>query len=116
MEKKITKAQMFTAIRAKVIDNEEMVSFLDHEIELLAKKSASKKPTKTQEENEGIKDTIVSVLADFDEGATVSEIIKADNSLGGFSNQKISSLVNQLVKDGKVKKEIDKNKSLFSLV
>ena len=116
MEKKITKAQMFTAIREVVIDNKEMVDFIDHELELLAKKSASKKPTKTQEANEGIKDTILTVLGTFENGATVSEIIKADTALAGFSNQKISALVNKLVADGKVKKEIDKNKSLFFLV
>jgi hypothetical protein len=92
-----------------------MVKFLDHEIELLAKKSANKKPTKAQEENLVLKDKIVEVLGGFENGATVSDIISADDTFAGMSNQKISALVNQLAKDGVVVKTSDKKKSIFSV-
>ena len=48
----MTKREMFVAIRNAVLDNEEMVAFIDHEIDLLERKSTSpKKPTETQKEN-----------------------------------------------------------------
>ena len=117
MEKKITKAQMFAMIKAvpEVTNNEEMVAFIDHELELLAKKSSSKKPTKAQEENEVIKTKIVEVLGDFENGATASEVLGADSAFTGMSNQKISALLKQLVEAGTVVKTIDKKKSIFSV-
>ena len=115
MEKKITKAQMFTMIKEVVADNADMVAFIDHELELLAKKSASKKPTKTQEQNEELKSKIVDVLGTFENGATASEVLAADVAFSGMSNQKISALLKQLVDAGVVVKTIDKKKSIFSV-
>ena len=115
MANKITKAQMFTMIREVVADNADMVAFIDHELELLAKKSASKKPTKTQLENEVLKDKIVEVLGEFENGATATEVLKADVAFDGMSNQKISALLNQLVKAEVLTKTVDKGKSLFAV-
>ena len=117
MEKKITKAQMFAMIKEVegVAQNEDMVAFIDHELELLAKKSASKKPTKKNEENEVLKSKIVEVLGTFENGATVSEVLNADSAFEGMSNQKISALMRQLVLDGVVAKATDKKKSIFSV-
>ena len=113
MEKKITKKEMFTMIREVVVDNEDMVKFIDHEIELLDKKSASKKPTATQIANEGLKDVILTVLTT--EGMTASEVLNASDKFAGLSNQKISTLLNQLAKDGKIVKDTDSKKSIFKL-
>jgi hypothetical protein len=115
MEKKITKVDRFNQLKAitEVAENADLVAFIDHEIELLQKKSASKKPTKTQEANEGIKTVILEVLND--EGMTASEVLSASTEFEGMSNQKISALLNQLVKDEKVVKFLDKKKSLFKL-
>ena len=110
MEKKITKKEMFTKIREVVVDNANMVDFIDHEIELLDKKSASK-PTKTQEANEGLKTVILSVLTA--EGMTASEILASSDEFAGLSNQKISALLNALAKDGKIVKDTDNKKSIF---
>lgn len=117
MEKKITKVQMFAMIKEvpAVAENNEMVEFIDHELELLAKKSASKKPSKKNEENELLKDKIVEVLGTFENGATVSEILATGGDFTGMSNQKISALVRQLVLDGTVVKTTDKKKSIFSV-
>ena len=46
MTKKMTKVEMFSAIREVVSENAEMVAFIDHEIELISKKAASKKEVK----------------------------------------------------------------------
>lgn len=115
MEKKMTKREMFTAIREVVIDNEDMVKFIDHELELLNKKSSSKKMTKTQEENVVLKDKIVEVLGGFENGATASEVLGASEDFTGFSNQKISALLKQLVDEKRVVKTSDKKKSIFSV-
>ena len=60
---KVTKRMRFEQIKSLVSDNEELVAFIDHEIELLDKKnSRTGKPTKTQVENETIKNTIFNTL------------------------------------------------------
>ena len=117
MEKKITKVDRFNQLMAldEVKANTDLVAFCEHEIELLQKKSASKKPSKKNEENEVLKTKIVEVLGTFENGATVTEIINADDTFNGMSNQKISSLVRQLVLDGTVTKGTDKKKSVFSV-
>ena len=113
MEKKITKREMFTSIREVVADNADMVAFIDHEIELLDKKSSSKKQTATQVANDGLKATILTVLTD--EGKTASEVLTSSTEFSGLSNQKISALLKQLVEEGKVVKETDSKKSVFRL-
>ena len=112
---KMTKAEMFNVIKGvvEVYGNQDMVDFIDHELDLLAKKSANKKPTKTQEENEGIKVEILSVLDKV--GMTVTEIQSKSAVLGNLSNQRVSALLRQLIAEDKVVKTVDKKKSYFSL-
>lgn len=116
MTKKMTKREMYEQIKANYALTEAEIAFIDHELELLAKKNAStgeRKPTATQKANEGIKETIVGVLADNGEQMTVTEIAKAID--GDYTNQKISALVRQLIADGRVEKVVDKRKSFFKL-
>ena len=80
------------------------------------KKSENRKPTATQKENANIKDTIVKVLEDAEDGLTVSEIIKADEALNGFSLPKVTALVTQLVKEGKIERYTEKKKAFFRTV
>ena len=75
------------------------------------KKSASKKATKTQEANVGIKDEIVEFLADG-KSYTATEIMKG---IGLESIQKVSALLKQLKDEGKIVKTMDKKKALFSV-
>lgn len=117
MTKKVTKREMFNAIKAvaEVAANEEMVAFIDHELELLDKKSSSKsgKPTATQVANEALKVEILTGLSET-EGKTVSELIKSVEALSGLSNQKVSAVLRLMEKnDGTVRKETDKKKTLF---
>ncbi len=114
MEKKITKREMFAQIREIVADNADMVAFIDHEIDLLSKKSGSKKPTANQVANEGLKDVILEVLKDS-EGMTATAVLGASDEFAGLSNQKITALLRQLVLDGSVTKITDSKKTLFKL-
>lgn len=115
MANKITKKEMFTMIKAQVKDNEEMVAFIDHEIDLIEKKASNKKSTKTQEANVGIKSTILEVLKS-DKAMTITEMQNNSAELSELSNQKVSALVRQLITSGEVIKTPDKKSSRFSLV
>ena len=121
MANKVTKKEMFNAIKATLKGEEtsftpdEMIAAIDHELALLAKKSnGSRKPTATQVANEGIKDAIKAVLADG-KARTVSEIIADGDFAEGTTTQKISALCTLLIKAGEVTKAVDKKKSYFSL-
>ena len=115
--KKITKATRFNQLLSidAVKSNPDLVAFIEHELELLAKKNASdKKPTATQIANNGIKETILDTLAD-NKVMTITEMQKANADLADLSNQKISALVRQLIAEGLGKKEEIKRKAYFSL-
>ena len=47
---------------------------------------------------------------------TVTELIKGIETIADYSNQKISALLSQLVKDGKVVRTVEKGKTYFALV
>ena len=117
MANKITKREVI-----KMMMNEEVVkanptyvAYLENELALLDKKAQNKKATKTQEQNVGIKATILKVLATIGSG-TVTDIQNGNEELSTLSNQKVSALVRQLVESGDVVKTTDKKKSIFSLV
>ena len=111
-----TKREMYTAIRKAVADNEEMVAFIDHEIELLNRKSASpKKPTKTQVENEGYKADIVAYLTSADAPKTIKEMQANITSLAGLTNQRITHMLTDLVKSEVVRKDYVKKVPYFSI-
>lgn len=118
-EKKITKREKFEMLMtiAEVQANPILSEFIERELELLAKKnSAEKKPTEKQTENAGIKDIIVEVLTDEENGMTISAMQKKCAELAEYSNQKISALVRQMILDGIVEKTEEKGKAYFRLV
>lgn len=115
MEKKITKKERFMELKEIVSERTDLVEFLDHEIELLNKKANTKTPSKTQIENESIKDVIVKTLINLAKPVTITEIQENDSTLATLSNQKISALLSQLVKDNKVVRTVDKKKAYFTI-
>lgn len=116
MANKITKREIIgMMMKEEVVKaNPTYVAYLENELALLDKKAQNKKATKTQEQNVGIKATILEVLATIGRG-TVTEIQNGNVELSALSNQKVSALVRQLVEAGKVVKTVDKKKSIFSL-
>lgn len=130
MEKttRITKAMRFEDIKALLNGDtaqygttlEDAINFIDHEVELLARKNSGgdKKQTATQKENEGYKELIVEFLAglpDDNKGVTCTEIMKSIPAFKDFNNQKISALIRQLKLADRVVGEEVKGKSLFRL-
>ena len=122
--KKMNMVEKFGAIKAMLngerVENftlADALAFLDTRIELTEKKNASgngeRKPTATQVANEGIKEQIMSVLSATDKALSIAEIQKTSADLGGLSNQKISSLLTQLVKADKLERTEVKGKPYY---
>ena len=112
----MTKKEMFAEIRNAVIDNAEMVAFIDREIELLNRKSTSaKKPTQTQIENDGFKAEIIAHLTEVDAPRTIKELQAEMASLAGLTNQRITHLLTDLVKAEKLTKVYIKKTPYYSV-
>ena len=111
--KKLTKKDYFNELKGLVSDRQDLVDFIDHEIELLSKKSSRTTPTKTQVENEKIKEKIVATLVELDKYAAITDIQNANTELANLSNQKISALLKQLYDNKIIEKVIDKKKAYF---
>ena len=119
--KKMTKKEYFNGLLG-VIENhkdsienyEDFKAFIEREIELLNKKRSNSKPTKTQIENEKIKEKILIALEKVDEPVTITELAKMDG-LTEYSNQKLSVLSHQLVDEHKVVNTKVKKVSYFKI-
>jgi hypothetical protein len=128
-KKNVTKRDYFAMVKAIVeqtdVDNKaEIVAFIDHEVELLNKKSTKKSSSKY---DEAILATIKEVLAEQDKPVTITELMD-DTRLQSYlemekgvevtkkmTNQKLSAMTNKLVDTKEVVKTIEKKKSFFSL-
>lgn len=115
--KKLTKRDHFNTLLTldEVKSNETLVDFINHELELLAKKNSSeKKPTAVQTANEGIKTAILNGM-EVGKMYTITDLIKDIPELADLTNQKVSALVRQLMPEY-IEKIEDKRKSYFRLV
>ena len=115
--KKLTKKEVFSKMLEveAIASNELFVEFINHELELLDRKSSKSTQTKTQIENESIKNAIVESLERVAKAVTITELQELDSKMANYSNQKLSALLKQLVKEDRVVKTIDKKKSYFSI-
>jgi hypothetical protein len=122
---KMKVADKFEAVRAllrgEVVENftlEDAQNFLTERKEIAMRKNASngeRKPTKEQVENMGIKATIVEVLGALGTAVSITDLQKADERLVPYSNQKMGSLLTQLIKDKQVVRTEAKGKPYYSL-
>ena len=114
--KKMTKRDYFTAILEKYPLTAEEKAFVEHELELLAKKNASdRKPTAQQTANEGIKTAILDGM-ESGKAYTITEIIKSVPECADLTNQRVSALMRQMVDSGAVVRTEDKRKAYFTKV
>lgn len=119
---KLTKKDLFKMVAeiindSNVTNKEELSKFIYREIELIENKSANRKPTQNQLENEKLMETICEVLMKQDTPVTITELQAKDTRLSTtlHSNQKISALMKKLVDMGKVSRIEDKRKSYFKI-
>jgi tRNA A37 methylthiotransferase MiaB len=119
MERKITKKDRFNQLLAmeSVQANEDLVAFIQHEIELLVKKSAKAGTTKTQKENEVLMEQLYADLLEIGQVVTITEFQKVSEVASTLSNQKISALFKIMIESkGTVEKSIVKGKTYFKAV
>lgn len=117
---KMTKKDWFATIRAMVEGSgnereDEILAFIDHEVELLEKKSSKSGQTKTQKENVEVVAKIENALREVGKAVTITELQTASEEMGAYSNQKLSALLKQMVSKGTVVRTEDKKKAYFSL-
>ena len=122
-EKKITKREHFLQLRNVVEGNQELVDFIDHELALLDKKNASKSdaPSKTQIENQALSTQILDLMKGVDTAKTITELIN-ETEIGkltfgkdskAMTNQKLSRLVNDMVKENLITRVETKGVAYF---
>ena len=120
---KVTKREMFAEVmaiveRAEVSNKEELMAFLEHEVELLERKSSKTTMTKTQKENELLMAQIVEAFSEIENPVTITEFMKiSEHEVAKLSNQKLSALLKKLTEgeNAPMVKTVEKKKSYFSI-
>ena len=120
MANKLKVADKFSAIKAMLngekVENfsiDQAVEFIDERIAMVNAKNAKggeRKPTKTQLENEGIKERIAEILLTADKPMTATEVGKAMD----LTCSKVSALLTQLVKSNTVVRTEVKGRAYFA--
>ena len=115
MTTKITNKEVLMAVleMEEVKRNPLYVEKIQSMIDAMIKKSANRKPTSQQIENENIKEQILAVL-EVGHGRTVTEIMKMCD-YDFKSNQQCTALLRQLRLDNKVVRVEDKKATLYYL-
>lgn len=118
--KKMTKKENFMALAdliqgIEVTNKEELQAFISNELELLDKKRSRKGgATKTQKENMALKKRILATITELNKPMSPTDILTV-SEFEEYSNQKISALLNQLVKEGTLTKAKDGSRTVFSI-
>ena len=121
MAKKMTKREKFEMLANSpaVAENDMLMEFISHELDLLAKKNTSstgeKKLTATQMANEGLKSEILDMM-DMDTLYSIDQMIKTFPCCAELSTSKVSAMLTQLIKAEKVERVADKRKAYFRKV
>ena len=107
----MTKTEMFAAIRANLVDAEQ-IAFIDHEIEMIAKRNAnrSSKPSKAQLEKDALRAQIVDFLGE-NEHATCAQVAEAV----GVTLHSATGLLTTLRKSHVVRRDYEGKTPVYSL-
>lgn len=94
------------------ISADDVVKFMEHEMELVSRKrsNGNSKPTAKQAEQDAMRDKILAFLRE--NGTSTATDIQ--NALS-ISNQRVNGLMRPLVKAGKIIRTEDKKKAYFSI-
>lgn len=129
---KITKKDLFKGLADVVLaanltkeDEEKYLQFIDRESTLLANKR--KGETKTQKENKVLAETIYAVIAAAEEPIAIADIladetvaaikvVDKDGEEKGLTTQKVSALITQLKKAGRVERVEIKKKAFYKAI
>lgn len=112
---------MYNLIAELNSDNQDIVEFCNHEIELLDNKK-SKGNAKANEKVSQAVEIVYNALVEVDRPITVSDLIaSADlsplaNDEGVITTQKVSSMLKKLREQGRVESYVDKKKTYFKVI
>ena len=114
MEKKMTKKEMFAMIMEVegVKENEKMVNFLKHEVELLDNRNSKSGKVAEMEATENL---IYNALKAIGKPVTATELLANSEEVKEniITNQKLSAYLKKLIESGRVVRTMDKKKALF---
>lgn len=116
---KMTKKEIFGMIAniEEIKSNEIFANFITHELELLDRKSTTKKSAFDKEENIALLNKVMDILQGTEEAMTCKDIhVQVPELAEAKSTSKITSLLNKLQNDGKVTREVVKGRALFTAV
>jgi hypothetical protein len=120
---KKTNKELFTEVLAVIensaIDNkDELSAFITSRIELIDKKATTvtKADKKKAEERAALMADVLDGLETANKPIKVSDLIKATPNLAGFSTQKITPILTELIKTGQVEKVVIKRENYYSYV
>lgn len=119
MEKKITKAEKFAMLKAipAVAENEMLVEFIEHEMEILSKKNSERHETAQQRVNAEIGEKILEHLREnYNKLFTITEMSKEIPVCKELTNQKITSIVSKLKREEKVECVKEGKKSFYKIM
>lgn len=116
MEKRVTKKEYFEMLKevveiAEVDNKDELITFINNQVELLNRKKKSVN-TKKQEEVEEKTERVFEALVSLGRPATATEI---GNEIG-VSNQQASAYLRKLILAGRVENKPVKKVSYFQIV
>lgn len=131
MEIKITKKMRFEELKGilETMERQDLVDFVNHEIELIDKKAISRKAGtgKKAKENEAIAEIILEAMEKVGKPTTITDLLKVD-ILANYvtedgkplSNQKVSAILKPLLRteenpNGTVVRTMDKKTTLFAI-
>jgi hypothetical protein len=114
MANKVTLKEQYTeAIKVFTEANRpDLVKFAEERIAVLKKKSANRKPTKTQEANAKLAEAVYDTLVEAGRGMTIAEIKATNPEFAEFSPQKFTGLFKVL--GDRVIKTYDKKIAYFT--
>ena len=115
MADKKTNKDFFNEVIAISGTNKELAEWAAKQIKALEKKATNRKPTKEQVANIGLKADILETLKAINKPATVSELLATGRFEATITNQKLTSLLTQMVKTKEVVRETDKKKAFYSV-
>ena len=114
---KMTKREKFEMLKTipAVTENAMLMEFIDHELEILARKNSpgTKKLTANQLVNEGVKENIIQAM-EPGKLYSITDMIKTIPCCNDMSNQRVNALVRQVVPE-KIERVVVKRRAYFVL-
>lgn len=118
MANKKTKREHYNELRILANGNDELIEFIDHEIELLNRKnSAERKPTANQLDNVKIKKIIKENIGT--NRYTITEMIKtllSGTEWAEITCSRLTAICTQMVEEGDLVRDVDKRKAYYRAV